>query len=53
LRKVLKKIIASDAHEKLAVADAKLGQAIKVICGTFVIEFVLMFTEHDRTVSVY
>ena len=30
LKKVLKKIIASEAHEKLAVADAKLGQAIKV-----------------------
>jgi len=30
LKKVLKKIIAKDAHERLAVADAKLGQAIKV-----------------------
>ena len=30
LKKVLKKVIASEAHEKLAVADAKLGQAIKV-----------------------
>jgi len=29
LKKVLKKLIAEDAHEKLAVADAKLGNAIK------------------------
>lgn len=29
LKKVLKKVVASDAHEKLAVADAKLGSAIK------------------------
>ncbi len=29
LKKLLKKVIAEDAHEKLAVADAKLGQAIK------------------------
>jgi len=29
LKKVLKKIIAEDAHEKLAVADAKLGNAIQ------------------------
>nr|XP_026695070.1 nucleolar protein 58 isoform X1 [Ciona intestinalis] len=29
LKKVLKKIVAKDAHERLAVADAKLGQAIK------------------------
>jgi len=29
LKKVLKKVAASDAHEKLAVADAKLGSVIK------------------------
>lgn len=29
LKKFLKKIVASDAHEKLAVADAKLGNAIQ------------------------
>nr|CAB3264405.1 nucleolar protein 58 [Phallusia mammillata] len=29
LKKILKKIVAKDAHENLAVADAKLGQAIK------------------------
>ena len=29
LKHFLKKIFAKDAHEKLAVADAKLGQAIK------------------------
>lgn len=29
LKKLLKKIVAKDAHEKLAVADAKLGAAIK------------------------
>lgn len=30
LKKVLKKVFASDAHEQLAVADAKLGSVIKV-----------------------
>ena len=29
LKKILKKCIAEDAHEQLAVADAKLGNAIK------------------------
>ena len=29
LKKVLKKVIASDVQEQLAVADAKLGSAIK------------------------
>jgi len=29
LKKILKKVIAEDAHEKLAVADAKLGNTIK------------------------
>merc|ERR1719308_86137 len=29
LKKMLKKIVAEDAHDKLAVADAKLGNAIK------------------------
>ena len=29
LKKFLKGVFAKDAHEKLAVADAKLGQAIK------------------------
>lgn len=29
LKKLLKKIVAEEAHEKLAVADAKLGNAIK------------------------
>ena len=29
LKKMLKKIIAEDAHEKLAVADAKLGNVIQ------------------------
>lgn len=31
LKKILKKIVAKDAHEQLAVADAKLGGVIKVI----------------------
>ena len=35
LKKVLKKVFASDAHEQLAVADAKLGSAIKVIIRLF------------------
>merc|ERR1719251_173721 len=29
LKKLMKKVVASDAHEKLAVADAKLGTVIK------------------------
>merc|ERR1712233_71052 len=29
LKKLLKKVIAEDAHEKLAVADAKLGGSIQ------------------------
>jgi len=29
LKKLLKKVVAEDAHEQLAVADAKLGNAIK------------------------
>jgi len=29
LKKLLKKVVAEDAHEKLAVADAKLGNCIK------------------------
>lgn len=32
LRKVLKKIAAKEAHEQLAIADAKLGGVIKVCC---------------------
>lgn len=30
LKKVLKKIVSKDLNEKLAVADAKLGNSIKV-----------------------
>lgn len=30
LKKLLKKIVAKDIHEELAVADAKLGGVIKV-----------------------
>ena len=30
LKKILKKIVAKDAHQELAVADAKLGNIIKV-----------------------
>jgi len=29
LKKLLKKVVAEDAHEQLAVADAKLGNVIK------------------------
>lgn len=32
LKKVLRKIKAEDAHAQLAVADEKLGKAIKVRC---------------------
>jgi hypothetical protein len=31
LKKLMKKVFASDAQEELAVADAKLGNVIKVI----------------------
>lgn len=30
LKKLLKKLVAGEAHEQLAVADAKLGNVIKV-----------------------
>lgn len=30
LKKVLKKIVAKEAHEQLAISDAKLGGVIKV-----------------------
>lgn len=30
LKKVLKKVVAKDAHEQLAISDAKLGGVIKV-----------------------
>ena len=32
LKKVLKKLVAKDTKEALAVADAKLGNSIKVSC---------------------
>lgn len=31
LKKLMKKVIASDAQEELAVSDAKLGNVIKVL----------------------
>lgn len=31
LKKLMKKVIASDAQEELAVSDAKLGNVIKVM----------------------
>ena len=31
LKKLLKKLVDSETQEKLAVADAKLGNAIKVV----------------------
>ena len=34
LKKLLKKVYASDVHEQLAVADAKLGSVIKVCVCT-------------------
>ena len=30
LKKILKKVVVKDLHEQLAVADAKLGNVIKV-----------------------
>ena len=29
LKKLMKKVVASDSHEQMAVADAKLGNVIK------------------------
>ena len=43
LKKLLKKVVAEDAHEKLAVADAKLGTVIK--------EKLEMACVHDSKVS--
>lgn len=40
LKKILKKIVAKDAHEQLAVADAKLGGVIKVITAFVIFPFV-------------
>lgn len=37
LKKILKKIVAKDAHEQLAVADAKLGGVIKVMVDSAVL----------------
>jgi len=33
LKKLLKKLVVGEAQEKLAVADAKLGNVIKVCCN--------------------
>ncbi len=33
LKKVLKKVVAKEAHEQLAITDAKLGGVIKVNVG--------------------
>jgi len=33
LKKVLKKVVAKEAHEQLAITDAKLGGVIKVNGG--------------------
>uniref|UniRef100_A0A8D0DEZ4 Nucleolar protein 58 n=1 Tax=Sander lucioperca TaxID=283035 RepID=A0A8D0DEZ4_SANLU len=35
LKKVLKKVVAKEAHEQLAISDAKLGGVIKVSDSTF------------------
>lgn len=35
LKKVLKKVVAKEAHEQLAISDAKLGGVIKVSDATF------------------
>lgn len=55
LKKVLKKVFASDAHEQLAVADAKLGSVIKVrgiyICVSIVLTELSLV--HVRTVFMY
>lgn len=36
LKKVLKKVVAKEAHEQLAISDAKLGGVIKVSIHKFV-----------------
>lgn len=35
LKKVLKKVVAKEAHEQLAISDAKLGGVIKVSAAVF------------------
>lgn len=35
LKKVLKKVVAKEAHEQLAISDAKLGGVIKVSGAAF------------------
>lgn len=40
LKKVLKKVVAKEAHEELAVADAKLGSSIKAITSVSVMVIV-------------
>lgn len=35
LKKALKKVVAKEAHEQLAISDAKLGGIIKVSDATF------------------
>lgn len=35
LKKVLKKVVAKEAHEQLAISDAKLGGVIKVSRAAF------------------
>ena len=39
LKKLMKKVIASDAQEELAVSDAKLGNVIKVMDKEFKVVF--------------
>ena len=46
LRKFLKKVYVEDVHDQLAVADAKLGVAIKVhVCSLYLLLllFLLLF----------
>lgn len=39
LKKVLKKVVAKEAHEQLAITDAKLGGVIKVNGGQMSVHF--------------
>ena len=49
LRKFLKKIYVEDVHDQLAVADAKLGVAIKVhMCCLFVVVVLLLFSYYFK-----
>ena len=53
LKKVLRKVFASDMQEQLAVADAKLGSAIKVRDDLAIILYIVPSYVHVYIVSTF